>query len=354
MAARRRTSVASRVFRVLAAAVIVTAVLSAALQPAAYAATTAADDFSLQVTPSPLITTMKPGQTTELELQIRNSGKAAEDLKMAPRAFKTDSATGAVKLTDDAPPEVKDWIGFSAPNFTVQPGQAYTQKVRIALPKDAGFSYSFALLISRQKETASVVAGQVIKGSVAVFTLVSVDKPGATRRLDIAQFASSRHIYEYLPAKLDIKLKNVGNSIVQPYGNVFIQRGSSSTNPISTLLLNNQQGYIVPGMVRVLDLRWDTGFPHYVSSIKPDGTESKKLVWKLSDISNFRIGRYTAKLVAVYNDGTRDVPVQSEISFWVIPWKLLLGALAILLLVLLGLWFIVARLVIATRRKPKD
>ncbi|HSX31252.1 MAG TPA: hypothetical protein VLE99_05020, partial [Candidatus Saccharimonadales bacterium] len=35
-------------------------------------------DFSLQVTPSPLVTTVKPGIKTQVQLRIRNGGNGSE------------------------------------------------------------------------------------------------------------------------------------------------------------------------------------------------------------------------------------------------------------------------------------
>jgi len=335
----------------LSAIFVVGILLSATLLPATQAA--AANDFSLQVTPSPLVATVRPGQPTQLELKIRNAGTATEELKIEPRSFTIESGNEKVKLSDTTPPDIAQWISFSSPTFTVQPGQWFTQKVHVALPKDAGFSYSFALLISRKNNPAPTNGGRLIKGSVAVFTLVNVDRPGATRKLEATGFKTSRGVYEYLPTSLSVRFKNTGNTIVQPYGNIFIQRGSNDKNPISTLPVNETRGYILPGSVRTLETSWDKGFPLYKTSASTDGTQRRSSVWDWSKISDFRIGRYTAKLVAVYNDGVRDVPIQSEVIFWVFPWKILLGLLVVLLLVLFGLWSLV-RKIIRLFQRPKS
>jgi hypothetical protein len=226
--------------------------------------------------------------------------------------------------------DINDWVSFKQPIFTVGSGQTFVQKVRIAVPKEAGFSYSFALLISRKSEDVQTQGNRVLRGSVAVFTLLNIDRPGAKRELDMASFSTTKGIYEYLPADLTIKLKNTGNTIVQPYGNIFIQRGSDDTEPLATLPVNDTKGYILPGSERSLTASWAKGFP---LRDKSGGTR-----WNWSDISDFRIGKYTAKLVAVYNDGTRDVPVQGEVTFWVLPWKIMLGGFIILTLTLFGLW----------------
>lgn len=296
-----------------------------------------ASGFGLQVTPSPLVATVKPGETTELELKIRNTGTDPETLKIAPRSFSVDTGDGSVKLGDSDPTEVDGWVTFSHPTFTVEPGQWFTQKVRIAVPKDAGFSYSFALLINRAASPQPTQGGRLIEGSVAVFTLINVDRPGSVRKIDIAEFNSSQTVYEYLPAEINVRLKNTGNTIVQPYGNIFIQRGSSDETPITTLPVNETKGYILPGKERTLTTKWSDGFPVYKVAVDAKGVENRSLDWNFENIVNFRIGQYTAKLVAVYNDGERDVPLETEVTFWVIPWKTILIIIAVIIgLVLLN------------------
>ncbi len=303
-----------------------------------------ASDFSLQVAPSPLIATVKPGQTTTLELNVRNTGTGTEELRIEPRKFTVDRGTGQVSLDDTAPAEAAQWVSFASPRFSIKPGEWFTQKVHIALPKESGFSYSFALIISRTNNPQSVESGRLIKGSVAIFTLLNVDRPGATRKLEVEKFTTSEAIYEYLPAKLNIQFKNTGNTIVQPYGNIFIQRGSDDAEPISTLPVNDKRGYILPGSVRTLDTSWDKGFPvPQTVTGADDGQQKQNQAWDWSKLSDFRIGRYTAKLVAVYNDGQRDIPIVQEVSFWVVPWRILLGATVVIVIFGFGLWSVVRK-----------
>jgi hypothetical protein len=305
-------------------------------------ASAADGDFSLQITPSPLVTTMHPGDKSVLELKVRNTGTDTENLKLETRGFTIDNNSGKVTLSDTPPPDIT-WVSFEPARFTVASGQLFTTKIHINLPTQTGFSYSLAVVISRQSETKSTSGGRLIKGSVADFMLINVDRPGATRKLDVAQFSIKKHIYEYLPAEIELRLKNTGNSIVQPYGNVFIQRGNSG-KPISVLPVNDQRGYFLPGVQRSLDLQWNDGFPHYTTTTGTDGKTKRHLVWNWADTSKLRFGKYTAKLVAVYNDGGHDVPIAGEVSFWVIPWKLILGALVVVTLVLYALWSLVRKI----------
>lgn len=310
-------------------------------------------EFSLQVTPSPLVTTIKPGVPTDVELRIRNAGATSEELKIEPRAFRFDSTTGEVELQDTTPPDIAEWIRFSAPVFTVKPGEWYSQKVKFSLPKETGFSYSFALVISRKNNPQPTGEGRLLRGSVAVFTLVNVDRPGATRILEVPKFVATKRVFEYLPATFTVEFKNSGNSIVQPYGNIFIQRSSDSTQPLATLPVNETRGYILPDTNRSLESSWNSGFPVYKVGKDASGAETRSLTWNFANASEFRFGRYTAKLVAAYNDGERDIPLVAEVTFWVIPWKILLGILVIVLIICAGIWTVVRKFLrIVKRKKP--
>ncbi|MDB5177255.1 MAG: hypothetical protein JWN75_923 [Candidatus Saccharibacteria bacterium] len=302
--------------------VAVTSIVSHAQAPAS--------DFSLQVTPSPLVTTVKPGQTTNLELKIRNAGTGTESLKIEPRKFTVDKKTGEIAFDDTATPEIAPWVSFSSPTFSVKPGEWSTENVKIALPKESGFSYSFVLVISRTNNQKTIESGRLINGSVAVFTLVNVDRPGATRKLDITDFKPTQAVYEYLPADFNVSFRNTGNTIVQPYGNVFVQRSSGDTAPIATLPVNEKGGYLLPESPRELKVHWDKGFPVFKAVTKSDGSTGQDLAWDWSKLSDFRIGPYTAKLVAIYNDGQRDVPIEREVTFWVIPWRSILILIAVI------------------------
>jgi hypothetical protein len=315
-------------------------------------AAAAEGEFNLQVSPSPMVLTLKPGETSVHDLKIRNIGTQVEKLQIAPRSFSIDNVTGEVKLDDTkTPPEIGDWIQFASREFVIQPGQTFTQKVTFAIPESAGFSYSFSLVITRQDESATTQDGRKIKPKVAIFSLINIDKPGATRKLELQEFSTDQNVYEYLPAKINVRFKNTGNSIVRPAGNIFVQRGSNDSRPINTLSVNPGEGYILPGSFRTLSTEWNDGFQVVHTSTDPTGKSQQNVEWNWSNLSHLRIGKYTAKLVAIYNDGQRDVPVVGEVSFWVIPWKLLLGTLIVLVILGVGIWSIVGRLFDIKRRK---
>ena len=137
---------------------------------------------------------------------------------------------------------------------------------------------------------------------------------------------------------------NTGNTIVQPVGNVFVMRNSGDKDHISVLPVNPAKGYVLPDRPRTLTTQWDEGFPIYKKSQDtPNGEMKEELVWDWSKLTDFRIGLYTAKVIAVYNDGYRDIPIERTVQFWVIPWRIILIFLAVVSVFAVGVWVILRK-----------
>lgn len=296
------------------------------------------EGFSLQVSPSPLIATVKPGIATTLDLRIRNTSSVTQALKMGMRSFTIDETSGKVNLQKTSPADVARFVRFEQPTFSVAAGAIFTQKVIIETPASAGFTYSFATTISQQDPPKAEKGKTALQGTIAVFTLLNVDKPGATRQLTLTRLTAAQHVYEYLPADFSLTLKNSGNTLAQPKGTVYIQRHSDDPQPLAAIPLNQNGGFILPNTSRSIQASWNGGFPHYETTVDSQTQASQsKLSWQGGDVSKLRVGRYVAKVVATYDDGQRDVPLTAEVTFWVIPWRMLAVATLIIALVGIGI-----------------
>jgi hypothetical protein len=120
---------------------------------------------------------------------------------------------------------------------------------------------------------------------------------------------------------------------VAPHGNIFLTKGEAESG---TLAVNASMGNILPQSRRVFDAAWSDGFPVYTEQVEGGrvitdarGDSKKTLQWKFNQADKLRFGKYTAHLTMVYDDGTKDVPVEATTTFWVIPWRLALGAIAL-------------------------
>jgi hypothetical protein len=275
-----------------------------------------------------------PGHTVSAELRVKNDSTQTEQLKVNLYKFSVTSS-GEVKLADRAPGDsFMDWASFSPQVFSAAPGEWRTIKMTIAVPKDAALGYYYAVGYSRAAAPKPVPGAASLQGQVVTFVLLDVQTPNAKRELKVTELSADRSVYEFLPAHFTIKVKNTGNIHTAPTGNIFITRGGKT---VDTLSINPNQGNILPSSTRTFKVDWKDGFPVYEPKVvngepvsNADSTTATTLKWDFSKASKLRIGKYTAKMVLVYNDGRHDIPINGQVSFWVVPWRVIFGILFVL------------------------
>ncbi len=302
------------------------------------AAHAASSDFTIQVAPSPLTVSLTPGQQQSTSLTVRNFSNHNEILKPGLTSFRIDSRSKNISFTGQPPADMVNWVIFKQQTLTLGPGASQNLDISFDTPNDVGFSYSAAITLSRASEgTQSGVTN--LKGSVAVFCLINVNRKDAKSALSIESFRANKSSYEFLPASFELTLKNNGNVIAQPTGTIFIQRSFSDNTPLATLPINSQGGYILPATSRGFSAGWQNGFPAYIAnSASPGKPTTYHLEWDWSHLSQLRFGRYVAKAVVVYNDGHNDVPLIASYTFWVVPWRIIGFTVLILAILITGLY----------------
>jgi hypothetical protein len=220
--------------------------------------------------------------------------------------------------------------------------------MNVNLPASAAFGYYWAVQFEPAQGASAAPGGANVRGAVAIFVLLNADAPGAKRTVDVTGFSVERKSYEFLPVNFRIATHNSGNTHVAPTGNIFIKRGSTQ---VGVLSINPNGGFVLPGSNRVFETAWGDGFPVYVNRTDAsgqllrdkNGQIKKKLSWDFSHANRLRFGHYSAQLLLVYNDGARDIPVTGSVSFWVVPWRLIIGVLAILIVPPLAVYMIMRR-----------
>jgi hypothetical protein len=302
--------------------------------PVALAQPAPTEGISLQISPLPIELTTKPGNSVSADLRVRNAGSQDEKLQVRILKVSADD-NGNVHLTQPSANDTwVNWIHFSKTTFDAPPGAWQTIGMSVEVPKDAAFGYYWAVEYLRANTEGPQPGKAVARGAVATFILLNADAPGANRQAQVASFSADRKSYEFLPATFTVKLRNTGNVHVAPSGNIFILHGKKQVGSIN---INSAQGNILPDSSRFFSAAWSDGFPVYVGKTNADGSTVvnkagkpvKSLHWDFSKANHLRFGHYTAHLVMVYDDGNRDVPLEAYVSFWVIPWRLVIYAILI-------------------------
>lgn len=279
-----------------------------------------------------------PGTTVTTDIRIRNEGTEAETLKTGLMKFGAKGEEGQPALMEREGGDVYfDWATISPSEFVIQPNEYKTVRMTIDVPKEAAFAYYYAVTFSRSSDEKPA-KGQAVKGSIATLVLLEANVPGAKRELQVVEFVSEKKLYEFLPATFKVKIRNTGNVHAIPHGDLTINQGDKE---LARMQLNPQAGYILPQSNRVFTVTWDDGFPRYTAKeengkilVSDDGKAQQQLETDWSKAGKFRFGEYTANLLMVYDDGTRDVPVENAVKFHVIPWKILLAVILVAALII--------------------
>lgn len=300
--------------------------------------------LSLILSPLPINLVADPGSTVSADLKIKNGGTQTEELQVGLMKFSAFGDRGKPRVADrEKGDDYFDWVTFSDNSFVLAPNEWKTIKATINVPKDAAFGYYYAVTFARKNNNiVKDSKSTTIIGATASLILLEVRSPNAVRKITVEEFSTEKKFYEFLPIKFNVKLKNEGNVHLSPRGNIFID--SATKHDVAVLEINDNKGNVLPNSERVFESEWSGGFPVYVQKIDGEkvetdknGKEIRKLNWDFNKVTQLRFGKYTANMLLAYDDGSRDVPIEAKVSFWIIPWRLIGGGIVILALIVSGL-----------------
>ena len=297
--------------------------------------------LNLSLSPISLIFNVDPGTTKTETIKVRNNGIETEYLETQIVTFEMVEGNPVIRPFQPGESH-QEWVSFSEDRFQVKPGEWKSVEVSLAPPDDAGLNYNYAIIIRRQATPENQEGQTTLIGAPAILTLANVTSDKAIREMQVVDFSLPKIIFEYLPVEFTLTTKNTGNVFLAPFGNIFVD--GNGQKDLAILSINPDTGYVLPGSERTFKVVWDEGFPVYKNQEEDgralkdeEGNPVQKLKWNFSEADQFRIGKYTANLIFVYDNGTQDIPIESQVSFWVIPWKLLAISAVVVVLALLGL-----------------
>lgn len=310
------------------------------LKPSSFAQTP--QNYDVTVSPVFFDLSANPGQTITEKIRIRNNTTAPLPLKVSIKRLAGDEV-GDLTLNEENDDQSLNWVKFTNKTFVAPALEWSDIPFTIQVPNTAAYGYYFAVTFEQDKES-SVAQGASLTGASAVPILLNVRKDGARTQAKIVDFKTGSFISEYLPIDFSVQVENIGNVHIRPHGNIFIT--DDSGKDIAILDVNQTLANIIPDTKRRFESSWTDGFLVKENVIEDgeikldkNGNPVKKLAINWNKLTSFRVGRYTANLLLVFDNGERDVTLDSTISFWVIPYK----AIAVILIGVVVLFFVVKR-----------
>lgn len=304
--------------------------------------------FNTTVSPVTLNLETDEGKAITAQIKIRNNGTMAERMKLTLATFTADETGNKPRLIlPKGDEDFLQWLTFGESEFTVEAGEWKTVPVTFSPPPGAILSHYYSILVARAEETQYTET--TVNAMPAILVLTTINSPNAKRQLGVADFTVKNAVVEYLPQTFKIVIKNDGNVHLPPTGTIFID--GEGKKDVAILPINSTGKVVLPDTKRDFEVVWDDGFPTFAPKVEGNtqvkdekGNQIFGLNFDVSKLTKIRFGKYTAHLLMVYDNGERDVPIESQVSFWVIPWKALLVVVVLALAVGYGLFSFIANI----------
>ena len=319
---------------------------------------TMAASIGLSITTSPVneVLSSKPGTEVSTTLHVQNNNALPLPMTIKLYTFSADGNSGRPLLIPATPADIfLNWAHFTPSSFVAQPDVPVAVTMTIDIPKTASLGYNYG--VAFEPVITSANKGVSLNGSNVILILLDTASGNEVHSIQVTSFTASKKLYEYLPVTFYVNIHNNGNVFLSAGGDIFVSKTANFLpgSIIGTIAVNTAQGNILPDTNRVFQEQWTNGFPVFQPK-QIDGHEISKnnkivyqLNWNFSQVDKLRFGKYYAKLIMSYSNGERQVPVTAVLSFWVMPWKLMLIALFLLLLII-GMVIVVFLLIHRVRR----
>lgn len=255
------------------------------------------------ISPGKVELEISPGESVVRYISVSNrvSDNRRFNLTVEDVAGSADGSSAITLLGNDRGPySVKDMISFPHDSFEIGLGKLAKIPVTVTVPADAEpGGYYGAVLVSTVRigeedggEGNTLVSSPII---ARVGSLFFVTVPGNVKhegKLRDFTTIDDNLWYESGPIRFGITYENSGSIHLNPYGEIHI-----------TNMLGEEVGFqeiepwfTLPKSVRTRDVNWN-----------------RELL----------LGRYTATIKL--NRGYDDIVDEMTISFWVLPWKIMVG-----------------------------
>ncbi|MBW4062190.1 hypothetical protein HJC99_06480 [Candidatus Saccharibacteria bacterium] len=301
------------------ASLVIPLTVSAAAAVKAPSATT--NNQSFQISPPTSTYAADPGTTVKGVIKVNNLTNAALSLTVGKENFVAKGEEGEIELTDNADPlySLAPWFNAAVTQITVPPLGTTSFNYTIAVPANAepGGRYGSITFNTIAPKLAGGESGAAVQQQLAAIIFLRINGP-ANESLKIDSFATgtrasngnftAKSFFEYAPVDFLTRVQNTGTVHEKPTGTITIKNMFGFT----TATIPLDEHYVIPGAIRALHNVYPT-------------SNQKKLMF----------GRYTAHINATYANGKT---LSADVSFTVIPYKLLVIIFVVLLIVFIVFW----------------
>jgi len=280
---------------------------------------------ALEIAPPVIYLTVNPGQQAKTQIFLRDvsSGPLVVDGQANDFTAAGEDGTPKILLGNDDnnnPYSMKSWVATPA-TLNLVPKEVKTMDITINVPKDAAPGGHYGIIRFTATPPSLKSSGVSLSTSLGALMLVTVNGP-VTEKMSVQEFSANHaskagSVFQSGPITFVQKIKNEGNIHEQPAGQVTV-----------TDMFGRKVGIV------------NINLPP--RNVLPNSTRKFTQSFDKSVIGNRKLfGRYTAKLTVTY--GKNKQTLNSSLSFWVIPYRVIAIIIALLIAGFFALRFAIRR-----------
>jgi len=247
-----------------------------------------------------------PGEIKTNSIKIYNPTDNTVTIKMSVEDFHPLGEGGGVAVEPgaDTTYSLKAWVAISPNEFILQSKEEKFVDFTIKIPENAepGGKWGSILASPVTVSGEEGVIGATLAPATGALVLLRISGE-VFEELSVKEFLADQSFFEKGPVSFSIRFENAGTVHIKPRGFVAISnwRGKKVAD------IEFPQQNVIPGSIRKIEAKWQ---------------------------EEWLFGKYTAMVIGSY--GNKNLPfVSSVLTFWAFPWRIALGILIVLILVLL-------------------
>ncbi|MCW1892485.1 MAG: DUF916 domain-containing protein [Candidatus Uhrbacteria bacterium] len=260
-----------------------------------------------------------PGRSVQDKIRLINDTNQRETFTLNAENFVASGEDGGQTYLDEATPTgLASWVRFGEPTITLNPGESAEFPFMIGVPEGAEPGGHYATLFFTRGGGEKNGSAVGIAEQVGVLLLVRV--PGDVRedaRVESLRMKDGGFLNR-LPAVFELRIRNAGSVHLRPRGTVVVRNMLGSV--VARLSANPNNAAVLPNSVRRIEAGWaktlETSSGGFLAELRNE--------WR-----NFAIGRYTASVDVTYGSQQAQLG-KTSVSFWVLPWHVILVAMVLL------------------------
>lgn len=260
------------------------------------------DSTAIVVSPPSFELTAAPGKVITNVIKVTNPSDKAIAVSTSSKDFVASGEEGSAAISEeDSSFSLAKWITVEPTTATILPKATANFTYTISVPKDAEPGGHFGTVLFRmggeEKVSGSGAALASEIGSIILLNLTGKTKEEAK----LISFEPLMKVKEYGPVSLEYRIQNKGNVHVKPVGEITIK------DMLGRLVYeeNVDPKNVLPASIRKNDFVWN-----------------KKWLF----------GKFRAKINLTY--GSDKKVMTGETQFWVMPYKVIVAATVVLVLVI--------------------